>query len=218
MMRLGRIFVAMMAAVLAWGCSSDEPTDSVTLYDIVTFEGDSDHGARFSFRKNGDSPLVELVAAGRRLNSEAVAEGDRVLIAYTPVSGEAYRSGDIELKGVSLINGGDMRRGGTDGWDATPVYVNSLWRSGTYINLECKLDYADDKRRFYLALDEATAAEPVPDLYIVHDMGTLPPNFGRRIYASWDISAVWDVPECQGVTVHVNDSNRDLRPVVFMKQ
>lgn len=111
-----------------------------------------------------------------------------------------------------------MRRGGTDGWDATPVYVNSLWRSGTYINLECKLDYADDKRRFYLALDEATAAEPVPDLYIVHDMGTLPPNFGRRIYASWDISAVWDVPECQGVTVHVNDSNRDLRPVVFMKQ
>lgn len=217
MMRYWKILAVMIAA-MAWGCTSDQPSESVTLYDIVTFDGDSDQGACFSFRKNGDSPLVELVAAGQALGRESVAAGDRVLIAYIPASGEAYRSGEIELKGISLINSGSVRRGDIDGWNATPVYVHSLWRSGTYVNLECKLDYAGESRRFYLALDEATADDPVPALYIVHDMGSLPPNFGRRIYASWDISELWDLPGCRGVTVYVNDSNRDMGSVTFMKQ
>ncbi|MDE6490913.1 MAG: hypothetical protein K2L49_07115 [Muribaculaceae bacterium] len=212
-----RILTAVIAIVMMWGCSSEDPSESVTLYDIVVFDGNVDGSACFSFRKNGDSPLIELVAPGRVLESESVNTGDRILIAYIPVSGEAYRSGDIDLKSVALINSDRLREGDVAGWDATPVYVQSIWRSGVYINLECKLDYADAKRSFYLVLDRSTAGNPVPELYIVHDMGELPPNFARRIYASWDISDVWDSPDCRGVKVYVNDSNRDIGSVTFMK-
>lgn len=202
--------------LLACGCSGDEPSAQMTLADIVTFGGYRSGRPVFTLRKNGDSPLITLTGEdGRTLKD--VEEGQRVLLRYLPTSGEAYTSGDVAVRSVVRINYDKLRKGPLEGWDADPVYMLALWRTGEYLNIECKVEYADEARRFYLVLDEDTASDPVPQLYLMHDMGDAPANFSRHIYASWDMSALWNGEGCRGVTVHLRDSNRGIDEVTFLK-
>lgn len=201
------------------GCGSDEVNDTMTLYDLVTFEGNTEKAAMFSMRKNGDSPLIELTAPGRRVDTAQVKQGTRLLMAYVPESGLPYTSGPVTLRGLSLINSAPVQTGKPDRWNATPVYMNSMWRTGTYLNMECLVDYTSQTgRRFMLVADETTVNDSEPQLYVVHDLGTLPENFTRRIYASWDMAEVWNRPGCRGVKVHIRDSNRGITSMTFNKQ
>ena len=216
MRRAVNTLLVCLTVLLVCGCSGDEPAAQMTLADIVTFGGYSSGCPVFTLRKNGDSPLITLTGdAGRTLKD--VEEGQRVLLRYLPQNGEAYTSGNVSVRSVVRINYDKLRKGPLDGWDADPVYMLALWRTGEYLNLECRVEYADEARRFYLVIDEETASDPVPQLYLMHDMGDAPANFQRHIYASWDMSAIWNTEGCRGVTVHLRDSNREINEVTFLK-
>lgn len=206
-----------VAAIALWSCGGDEPAAQMVLADIVTFEGYRSERPVFTMRKEGDSPLITLTGHSGRL-SQDLEDGQRVLLRYLPANGEAYSSGDVAVRSVVRINYDKLRKGPLDGWDADPVYMLALWRTGQYLNLECTVEYSDESRRFFLLVDEPTIADPVPQLYLMHDMGDAPANFSRHIYASWDMSALWNTDGCLGVTVNINDSNRGIRRMTFMKQ
>jgi hypothetical protein len=98
-------------------------------------------------------------------------------------------------------------------WNERPVYLNSVWRSGKYINLRLRLEYSDKPRYFYLVTDSLTMTDAVPQLYLVHDRKGEAENYLFETYASFDISKVWNLPSCQAINIHINDSNSNKEEI-----
>lgn len=215
------IILVSLCAIVATSCGDDDTfNDHATLYDIVTFVDNTESGAKFTLQQSGDSPLITLLARGTTLDKESIEPGKRVFIGYIPASGEPYTSGDITLIGASAINNDVLRIAPLDSvpsWDNDPIYLNSIWRTGKYINIYCRVSYSDEKRAFILLVDKATYDDAVPQLYLVHNLLGEPQSFTRRAYLSVDISALWDKESCQGVTIHLNDSNLPQNTYTFNK-
>lgn len=218
---LRHILPILLTVALFSACSDDGPyNDNAELSDIVTYKGASQSGAVFTFQRQGDSPEITLTATGESVDGNKFMAGSRVLISYYAANGEPYTSGDITLTGIAAINNDTLRSGDTEklaSWDADAIYLNSIWRSGNYINIYFRADQSDEKRRFTLMMDEATKGDEIPQLYLVHDMLGQPDNFTRRAYASFDISSIWNKEHCNGVDIHINDSNLKTDKYSFTK-
>lgn len=215
------VLPVVFLALVSSSCDEDggNPNTRMALYDIVTFENTGDEGSVFTFQKSGDSPLIKLDAFGFKLDTEKVSLGSRVLLGYYPKSGEAFVSGDIEVLGVGLINNDTtvIRPIERYDWQANPVYLYALWRTGKYLNLHARLEYSSEPRMFGLVVDSLTLDDEIPQLYLVHNLMGEPENFEREAYASFNIENVWNRPGCQGVTVYVEDLNLRQDSYTFMK-
>ncbi len=97
------------------------------------------------------------------------------------------------------------------------MWVNAIWRSGHYINLDCRLEYSAQPATFDLVLDSATAHTPDPVAYLYHRRDSEIDGFQRRVYASWDIARVWQQPSVHTLTIRLRDSNRDIQDFRFTK-
>lgn len=218
---IGIVLAVVFPALVLSSCNEDEgnPNTRMALYDIVTFESTGAEGSVFTFQKSGDSPLIKLDAIGFELDTEKVSLGSRVLLGYYPKSGEAYVSGKIDVSGVGLINNDTtvVRPIERYDWQANPVYLYALWRTGKYLNLHARLEYSSEPRMFGLVVDSLTLDDEIPQLYVVHNLMGQPENFERETYASFDIENVWNRPGCQGITVYVEDLNLGQDEYTFMK-
>lgn len=217
--RLFPLLPAMALAVALTGCGDDAPySDTATLYDIVTYGGSVGGVATFTMRASNDSPLLTLTATGVDVNP-AIKEGDRMLLGYIPASGTPYASGEVSVVSTGAINNVPMTEDAIADirWDADPIYLNSIWRTGCYINVYCRVSYSAKPRLLSLVADCETLGDPVPQLYLVHDLLGEPDSYTRRAYLSADISDVWRLETCRGVTVHVADSNLPTTEYIFMK-
>ena len=108
-----------------------------TVADIVTFIDNNDTGALLEFRQIDDSPLVTL-QCDTKIDTASVEPGSRIYATYVPVDGNAYASGDIRLLNYAPINSDKLRMGRIadhPDWQRDGVYLFSLWRTGTYINM-----------------------------------------------------------------------------------
>ncbi len=217
------IFTIILFAVslIAPSCSNDDGpfSNNAQLYDIVTYDGNDASGACFSFRRRDDSPLITLTAPGVSVSS-SIKPSDRVILGYYPTSGEPYSSGDISIISINKINQDTLHyHNATDlnGWDNDAVFLNSVWRSGKYLNVYMRVEYSNNARIFKIAADSATIQDPKPHLYLMHDMGDAPTSFTRRAYLSVDISSLWEKNYCEGIILHVNDTNLKTDTYTFLK-
>ena len=217
--RLLPLLSTMTLAVALAGCGDDAPySDTATLYDIVTYEGSAHGVARFAMRASNDSPLLTFTATGVDVDPD-IGEGDRMLLGYIPASGRPYTSGEVSVVSTGAINNVPLKEDAIADirWDADPIYLNSIWRTGCYINVYCRVCYSAKPRLLSIVADRETLGDPVPQLYLVHDLLGEPDSYTRRAYLSADISGVWQLEGCRGVTVHVADSNLPKTEYTFMK-
>ncbi|MCM1520141.1 MAG: hypothetical protein NC098_05090 [Lachnoclostridium sp.] len=220
MRNLSLLLITLMAILT--GCINSDTIDGpvdMTTWDIATFEGNDGQRAAFTVRKGDDSPEVTLVYP-REIEMENLKAGDRVYIAYIPVDNIPYRSGEITLKSIARITQGGVEVAPfdpADGWDADPVYVVTIWRTGNFINIYCRLPYYTDPRRFGITADEATVGTACPQLYLNHQLPESINSFDRAYYASFDISDVWQLGTTLGVDLHVNNSNLPTTVYHFSK-
>ncbi len=211
----------MLAAVSLFSCR-EEGVDGeveIALMDIVTFTGNLDGRAQFTFVKVDDTPEINLVG-DRALDVEEKRIPGRMLIRYIPESGKAYESGPVKLLGASLINFSPVEtewRKDYDAWDHDGVYLYSIWRTASIMNVHVRLTYTTEPRLFAMAVDPATAGGPVADIYLVHKLPDGTDNHDRAHYASFDLSPVWDKPEVTGVRIHVANTNLDKHIFTFYK-
>lgn len=219
-----RLAALALVALLAAGCHDGDGPEAVApvVSQIATYTGSSGQGAVFAFRQVDDTPLVTLHTQYTGIDEEKHPPGSRFYIRYVPAGGDPYASGEVTLKGLSRINDGALKQGDVladyPDWGRDGVYVYSLWRSGSYINLHCRLTYDTEPRTFMLMADAATMGDAVPELYLVHRLASDANSHDRAYYASFDISKLWERPGCRGVRVHVANTNlTDTRAFTFMK-
>ncbi len=211
---------ALLTALSPSGCAGSDSVDGpvdVTTWDIATFTGNSAGHAIFTVSPGNDAPEAVLTAQ-RAVESDNIKPGDRVYIAYVPADNRPYTTGPITLSAVTRINQADVEAVNFNpdgGWDNDPVYLLTVWRTGTYLNIYCRLPYSTEPRIFTVTADRATVGTPRPQLYLNH---TLPENvnsFSRAYYASFDISAIWNLPATEAVDFHINNSNLPVTTYTF---
>lgn len=217
-MKLKNLILAFSAALMAAACSDKEYNDRMMLSDLVSIQSSTEaDGTAFEFQRYDDSPVITLVDPKLAIKDEYV--GKRALLYYYPEDGKAYESGRISATGLSIVNSDTavVRPIIRYNWDKSPVWLNSVWRSGTWLNFRMRLDYSDKPRHFGLIVDSLTLTDPEPQLYLLHDLNGAPDNFLRENYASFDISKIWNLPSCKAITVHVNDANLNKNIYKFTK-
>lgn len=212
-----RLFITLIATALLAACDAEQGVDgsvSMTLTDIVTFEGNSGSQATYTYRVADDSPLITLTASAP-LTTAGISKGDRVVLNYVPQSGAPRTSGPIRVLSAWRITQGSVKEwhADFDPWNQDSVYIYSAWRSGTYINLHVRLTYSAEPRIYALALVPGTGSTAWPELRLVHRLATAADSFQRDYFSSFSIAALWDRPGVKGVKLHVADSN--LRRSVF---
>lgn len=213
--RLTTILTVILAATMMSGCNDDNGGGSTIpdnlSTDFATFVSSGDQGSVFTLQKDGDSPLVTLTAAVK-IDTEQIKPGSRVLIQYVPSGGqEVYESGAIQLYGILQITNGDIEavaKSEIDSWRSDRMKLNSMTRTGDYINVWMEVTVSNAPQRFVIAADEATINDEYPQLYLVM---TSDNEMGRsyNLYGSFDISDIWDLETCQGVRIHYSDRNGD---------
>ena len=94
----------------------------------------------------------------------------------------------------------------------TEISVTSLWRSGTFINLNGWLPYSGKNYQLMLVADEQTLGSPTIEARIVYNTMGAQTLFDRRVYASFDVSALWSRATCRRLSIGIAD-----RTFVFEK-
>ncbi len=213
---------AIVIAMVATGCADDDDPGPQTpvISDIVELTASTPSGSTFAIYRE-KAPDIILNAPGARVDLSRVKIGESLLATYTMADGgEAGRSGDINLRSYYAINNSTLVKGDIADfpeWDKEEVYLISIWRAGNKIDLRCKLTYDPTPRTFIMLLDESTAGNPVPDLYLVHQLQQPVESFDRNYYAAFDIDSLWAQTTCEGVTVHIANRNLPQREYQFLK-
>ena len=215
------VTIALIASLASCRPEGTEDEVLMTFTDIATFEGNNAPGkcARFAIRKEGDSPIATLSASFPLPDS--FIPGRRYLIRYTHPLNAPYSSGQIELLGASAVTQGKVEAWKEEyaGWQHDPVWVTSVWRTGSWINLNMRLPYSEAPRVFTLAAaPEGVTPDGVVELRLVHILpaGT-PESFMRTYYASFDISETWADPTVKAINLTITNSNLPTSQFQFVK-
>lgn len=212
-----RFWISAIAAVLC-GCESSAPgdVDKYVEFNIVTYEGTTAGNATvLSYQAVDDSPLITLTCDWRP--NRELAAGTRLLVAYT--TDTPAESGHVNLTQAVLIYGGqpEWADNAVDG-QGDPIWLNSMWRSGHYINLDCLGRYASGKRRMELVIDRSTIGSDYPVLHLTHRIdGDQMAPYDQRLYGSWDVDAIWSRPDAKGIRIMLDDANRGIKELTFSK-
>ena len=191
---------------MAASCNSDDNgggTVDNLCADFVTFVRSGEDGSVFTLQKSEDSELITLTAAVK-VDVNQVKAGSRVIIQYVPSGGQQpYQSGPINLYGITrIINGGVEKEplSTITSWGGNNLKMMTLARSGEYLDVWAEAEFSTNPKRCVLVADEATLADAYPQLYLVF---VTDGDFARTrpLYASFNLSDVWDLSTSKGVKV-----------------
>lgn len=199
-----KIFLWAMLMIFVGSCGKDESYQYGNFrYDMVTYAGSEDGRAKFNLIQRDDSELTLLTNAACSLDEEV---GQRMLLNYVPDG--------AEIEGVQLITARSYTQAVTDSLRYTSdlstvvmdsVRLRSVWRTGNYLNVSSEVKYTNEKRVVALVMDKSTWHSDTVHCYLVHNMLGEQAYFWRKCYASFYIGAVWKLPTCTTVRVHLND-------------
>lgn len=211
LLSLCTILMILAAAVSFSSCNSNknEPTwPDLTMQDIVTLTGANDKGFSVVFRKENDSPLVTLTFAGdgQRIDTTKVKVGQRFLLAYVPASGQPYVSGSATAWGYSPIPNVKLTFGSRDGnqsWMSEQINVLQLWRTGSWINLNCTVPMKQSYKKLALVVDDSTKDNSVPTAYLLYLSDNSVEATEQQLIATFDVSEIWNNEKYKGLNVVV---------------
>ncbi len=204
--RLWSVLVGCVMAVSVMSCNDTDDNPEyrdATVTNMVTYIGMAD-GAVFEYISIDDAPSVMLrttVSIDRD-----VASGQRYIMTYYPIDGDESASGFIEpvsLAAVTTLGISEKDISHYPQWDESGIYLLSAWRSGSYINIRCKLPFSESPR--VLALVPSSEDEGV--FYLAHQVES-GATFDRAYYISFDMSRyLSDHPSLDAIKIHVNNTN-----------
>lgn len=215
------LLLALVATVFT-SCNDDNGGKELpegTLYDIVTLVSNSDEGSVFEFRKDGDSPIITLVSS-RKLDEKEVKPGQRMMIAYVPLSGVSYVSGGINLIGYRSVLNGDIQVGKAEDWNSFRTFnqkVTWINRSGQYLNVQANIFVKNEPKKYDLVVDESTLNDEYPVAYIIFIPDNEINGYVINGVASWNITKVWEKGSCKGLKVRWANEEGTSTEKVFEK-
>lgn len=203
-----------IASVALYSCNEDNGPEQIPdnlFNDIVTLYEKGENSTTFHLQEKDDSPVAVLTASDFSVNNYPFKAGDRVMISYVPTNGTRYASDYITIYAMTSVYSPEII---TDeiklypDWDFASIYIDNLWRTGNYINLYCRLTYYNNPQ-FKVIIDKYTVNNSFPDVYLTYDYQSNVESQEKSFITSFDVSEVWNLTTCRGITIHLNSSNTD---------
>ena len=210
-----RIIYILSLALMALTACSDRDTDpsnsqNAYRYDMVTYLGYDEGCLHFDRidRNNGASTHLY----GSYSYEPATEPGSRVLLSYytlpeSKASSTAYKQ-RIAVTGFSKATTDSLRITNSTRIDTLrrePIRLESIWRTGGYINLQGEIEYSGKPRFFYLVADLNTWTNDTIDCYLVNNSLNQQLYNWRRFYASFYVGAALNRATCKVIRVYLND-------------
>lgn len=201
-----------VASITLYSCNEDNGPEQIpdNLYaDIVTIYEKQDNSTIFHLQEKDDSQVAILTASDFSINNYPFQKGDRVMISYVPKNGTRYVTDFITVYALSSVYTPEII---TDeiklypDWDFASITVDNLWRTGNHINLYCRMTYYNDPL-FKVIIDKYSINNSHPDVYLTYDLQSGVESQEKSFVTSFDISEVWDLTTCRGITIHLNSNN-----------
>lgn len=208
-----------MPLLLISGCDSSNPGDdgNFMALNLVTYQGTAPNGVTtLTYRELDDSPLVTLTCDWTP--DRELAPGTRLVIMYT--TDTPNQSGHVTLRQAALTYGGALEwaDNAPDMSTSGSVYMNALWRSGSYVNLDALMQYSSGARAVRLTVDKSTLESGCPVLYLtVDNPADQTAVFNCQTYSSWDVDTLWSRPDVTQLKIKLKDANRSINEVSFTK-
>ncbi|MCM1109874.1 MAG: hypothetical protein NC336_01555 [Clostridium sp.] len=205
-------------------CNSDDDTPSrATILSFATVESNFTTYATFLYQSGPNSPEY-ILTSDRGFESSSVVSGDRMVILYnTPNDSLPTSNTRIELLAAAKTEGTPIRTvdiaADSIGELLTyGVYVQSMSRTGKYINIITRLQSTGSAPFYRLMLDEKTAMDEIPQLYFVALNQPFTSMAASDYYLSYNIESLLDRSTVTGVDIHVRNENLGTNTVfTFMK-
>lgn len=209
---LSRILLpAVIALVVSamTSCGDDEYYEyGNSSFDMVTYAGNGTAGDSYINYPVNDIAPVTLIDAATNASSAGLKSGTRLLLNYVVNSRNSDGSLNITAKSYTKAITDTLRYvPGTTPIPMDSVSLNSIWRTGRYINIYCRVKYTETARVMALVADYRTIRNDTVHCYLMHNMMDATVYFWRRCYASYDISSVWNLQSCKTVRIHIDDVN-----------
>ena len=203
--------LALVAMTLLSACSDENDGSEVYTdfrYDLVTYLGQEAGGAVFEYLGQNDSTVVTLYS--NLASQEDLKSGRRVLLNYKVLDRPSANRWNVQVNGYNTNVASDSLRYNIhplEDYSMHPIRLQSLWRTGKYINLRCQVEYTGKTRQLYLMMDNDTHYADTVHCYLIHDLlgGASDASFWRSCYGSFFVGKVWDLESCRVLRVHVND-------------
>lgn len=205
------LYILPIIAMLAASCNDDEYYRYGDFrYDMVTYMGHDETlgGDAYINYPAGDNNAVTLIdlQSAASTSSAGLETGSRLLLNYIIDSRNSDGSLNVTARGYTKAITDSLRYiPNLSSMAMDSISLNSIWRTGRYINLYCRVKYTYAARQIALVADYSTLHNDTVHCYLMHNMLGVQAYFWRRCYMSFDINSVWNLQSCKTVRIHLND-------------
>lgn len=212
-MKLQKIFTLLFVAIAAitlHSCNSGSDDSTMQVANIVTFKGNYDGQSVFTYQEMNDAPAV-TIRANQTIDETKVKVGDRVYIIFNITAGTEITNNTVVdlLQALAVPTINTVIENRPSDWDtSTGLYVQTIFRSGTWLNLQALVPSSTTEMTFRLLADPQTINDGDVQLYLVYtnkasDMA----ESNTPTFASFNIADVWGLSSCTQITVNVVNTN-----------
>lgn len=217
--KFSALLLALAFVVGLTSCnSSDEPARSSYL-NFMTLISTGQRGSTLEMTTGeGKNVLFTCSANFSQSATHVIAPGQRVLVLYEyPDEREINTSGVINVLAYSTVINGAVEWGSV-GQRTLDVSTQALTITGDFLNFEGMAMYFQEPGKMRLVADEATANDSKPVVYLLYesDNDTAQQSM-KTVYASINISSIWNNPKYDGFVLRIPDINLQLREITFSK-
>lgn len=218
MNNLTKLLLSLLPISMLTACndSPSGPNIDPAVYNIVTYESTTLDGsvAVFTYQVLDDSPVITLTADWKV--PDGIDPGTRLLLAYVTETPE--KSGPIEVKQAVVIPGGKPVEAAKIPY-SEPLQIRSLWRTGNYLNLDGVVTLSGTAKEISLYAVEKSLDKATVQLAIIIGEGDGPvgAEVKKTLYASWNISEIWNKTTCEAIDVFFTDALGRTQSITIQK-
>lgn len=213
---IGAFLLVMMTA-----CGDNDAVEYGDFnYNMVTYSGENDGRAVFTFQTYNDSPLITLYA--NNVDKPNMPVGQRLLLNYVVDEDLGNFMQRVTVNGYSKVNTDTifvLKQEIIDTLKMESLKLRSIWRTGNYLNVRCQLEYTEKPRRMFLATTGEPDFDGLVSCYQIQDLMGATAYYWLETYFSYYIEPVWAAKGCKALRYNVNDlTYPDVKYYDFLKE
>ncbi len=218
---LSALFIALTFLTFS-ACNSSDDNQDMQYSNIVTFLGNTDGRASFTYQEMNDAQPVTIYS-NTQVSGGDLKPGDRLLIIFSvPATTTSITNGTVVTLHQAVkvptvtVQPGEVP---TDFTSTPALYIQTLFRSGTWLNMQCLVPSTSTNITFELIADRNTLDNADVQLYLVYKNSEVNNNIANAAYyVTFNIESVWNLATCRSITVNTTNSNSGIEGAVTFRK
>lgn len=205
----------LLSLLVMTSCEKEEDVYGIFYLDIVTCH--QENGATyFTYQTTDSAPMDTLCPVGA-VDESKTGEGERVLLQFRPIEEWSKTRKQIEILALSSIHFDTLRVVSHEKMAELPddtLYLQSVWKTGDFLNLRYRIDYHSRPHSIMLVADESTLEGDTLKVELRHSRNDDPEGHWSNLYSSFNISGYRNRPYTT-LQLYVNQVNFNYKYYYF---